>query len=176
MDRCIYKWIVLAWRASRSFNSWMPHNQLSKLMSHEPEELTEARHLLAKFEAQMGRPEGFVYLNDALPLLASACENAEFPGADQIASNIAAAYLRKVQAAVEEMLVCEPLVHTETVDQWQKVFNRFELSAFPFPKEVAETRSKLVLRKLKQNLKLLTREERREFLERLKAELDGSGI
>lgn len=140
-------------------------------MPDEPEELTEARELLEKFEAQMRKPEGVVHLSEALSLLADVRAGTDSERIAQIASNVALAYARKVQSEVELLLSREPAVHWEIVNHWQNVFSEFEHSGFPVPQEVANTRSKLVMTKWDREIALMSPTEKEKFLERLESRL-----
>jgi len=138
-------------------------------MAYEPRELTEARELLGKFEAEMSRPKGLVHLSEALPLLADVCAAAESERTTQVASNIALAYVRKVQTEVEHLMRQESPPHWEIVCHWQKVFAEFERSGFALPAETAEALSKLLMKKWRKDISLMSASERQELLEKLQA-------
>lgn len=138
-------------------------------MPIEPNELTEARALLARFETEMLRPEGLVYLAEALSLLNDIRADTESEKIGQVASNLALAYAKTVQAQVEPLVSREPPVHWETVEHWQKVFSEFERAGFALPQGVAETRSKLLMKKLDREIALMSPSERKGLLERLQA-------
>src|SRR5687768_8294848 len=111
-------------------------------MTPEPIELTDARVLLERFEREMHRPAGLVYLSEGLLLLADIRAHAESEKVRQVASNLPLAYARKVQAQLELLLSSEPSVHCETVEHWRRVFGEFERSGFVLPPHVAETLSR----------------------------------
>jgi hypothetical protein len=138
-------------------------------MPTEPNELTGARTLLARFEAEMHRPEGLVHLSEALLLLADIRADAESEKVRQVALNLSLAYAKKVQAQVEPLLSSEEPVHWETVEHWQKAFGEFERSGFTLPQDVADTRSKLLMKKMDREIALMSPSERKELLERLQA-------
>lgn len=138
-------------------------------MQNEPDELTNARALLARFEAEMNRPEGLVHLQEALSILADIRGHHESGDVNQIASNLPLAYARKVQARVEPFLSSEQPIHWETVEHWLKIFQEFENSEFVLPQDIAETRSKLLMEKMKREIGLMSRAERKKFLEQLQA-------
>jgi hypothetical protein len=137
-------------------------------MAIEPNELTGARMLLARFETEMERPEGLIHLSEALSLLVEIRADAESENVRQVASNLSLAYAKKVQAQVEPLLSREP-VHWETVQHWLKVFGEFERSRFVLPQDVADTRSNLLMKKMDREITLMSPSERKEFLERLQA-------
>lgn len=137
-------------------------------MTAEPVELTEARALLARFETEMHRAEGLAYLSEALLLLADIRADAECEKMRQVASNVSLAYAKNVQARVEALLCSEPSVHCETVEHWQKVFGEFERSGFALSQDVAETRSRLVMKMLDREIAVMSPAERAELIERLK--------
>ena len=132
-------------------------------MREEPEELTEARALLGTFEAEMGRPDSIGDLTSALSMLAyvRANESTEF---GQVAANLATAYAKRAQEAVESLLAREPTLHWDTVDHWQTVLTTFLQYELAVPPEVAETRSKLIRRKMDREIKLLSPEERQRLI------------
>src|SRR5437879_1641920 len=125
-------------------------------MPTEPNELTEARVLLERFETNMHQSEGLAYLSEGLSLLTDIRAGAESERVRQVASNLSLAYAKKVQAHVETLLSREPSVHWETVQHWQKVFDQFERLGFALPQDVEETRSKLVMQKLKREIALMS--------------------
>lgn len=138
-------------------------------MSSESKDLLEARELLGKFEAEMGHADGLTHLVVGLSLLAAVREDAASFQEGQVASNIALAYARKAGAEVESLLSREPLIHSETVNHWQKVFSEFERAGFPLPPDVAHTRSNLFMREAERVISLLSHAERKELLDRLQA-------
>lgn len=138
-------------------------------MTTEPVELIKARALFGIFEVQMRRPEGIVHLAEALSFLADVRADTASEKNGQIASNLALAYVRRVQREVESLLSLEPSVHWETVSHWQKVFAEFEQCGFTLPQEVGETRSKLWAKKAHSELRLMSQSERKELLEKLQA-------
>ena len=138
-------------------------------MSNEPNELTEARVLLGRFESEMHRPESLAHLSEALSLLADIRAETTSENVGQVASNLSLAYAKKVQVQVESLLFREPSVHWETVEHWQKVFGEFERSGFTLPQDVAETRSKLLMKKMKRDIALMSPSERKQLLEQLQA-------
>ena len=136
---------------------------------NEPNELTEARVLLGRFESQMHRPESLAHLSEALSLLANIRAETAFENARQVASNLSRVYAKKVQAQIESLLSREPSVHWETVEHWQKVFGEFDRSGFTLPQDVAETRSKLLMKKMIGDIALMSPSERKILLEQLQA-------
>lgn len=134
-------------------------------MHGEPEDLIEARALLVKFEAEieMGRPAPLGDLTSALSLLAYVRANAstEF---GQVATNLAIAYAKRTQVVVESLLAREPSLHGDTVDHWQAVLTAFLQYELAFPPEVAETRSKLIVRKVNKEIKQLSPEDRQRLV------------
>ena len=134
-------------------------------MPTEPPELTEARALLARFEAEMHRPEGLVHLSDALLLLADARAGAVSDQTALVATNLSLAYLRRVQKAVEALLARESSFHWETINHWRDVFGEFELSGVGLSQDVVETRSKLLNKKVE----LMPLSERQALIEKLEA-------
>jgi len=141
-------------------------------MPTEPNELTEARALLGRFETEMQRPESLVHLSDALSLLADLRADAGSEQIRLVASNLSLAYLKKAQAAVEELLAREPSFHWDTVDHWQKVFAEFERSGFELPQNISETRSKLLMKKIDRDIALMSASERKALIEKLQAMAD----
>lgn len=131
-------------------------------MPSESNELTRARELLGKFEAEMGRAEGIVYLSEGLTLLTEVRESAESDRVTQIAANIALTYAKKARAQVEAMLGQEPPPHWEIVAHWQEVLAEFRRSGFSLPDEIGEPFARLLVNKL-------TPEERQELLVKLQA-------
>src|SRR4051812_19754446 len=127
-------------------------------MKVEPSELTEARRLLKRFQTDMHRPEGIRPLSEALLLLSEIRCDGE-PAARKIASNLSKLYAEDVQAQVELLLSTEPLVHSETVDHWQKVFGEFESAGFPLSRDQAKTRFKLTMKMMNREIDLLSRTE-----------------
>jgi hypothetical protein len=138
-------------------------------MPTEPTELTEARALLGRFELDMHRPESLVHLSDALSLLADMRADAGSEPVKLVASNLSLAYLKKAQAAVEELLAREPSVHWDIVDHWQEVFAEFERSGFALPRDISETRSKLLMKKMNREIALMSPSERKALIEKLEA-------
>ncbi|MEK6755208.1 MAG: hypothetical protein AABZ02_03550 [Bacteroidota bacterium] len=138
-------------------------------MPTEPKELTEARELLGKFEAEMHRSEGIIHLSEALSLLADVRAGAESERIAQIASNIGLTYVKKAQAEVEVLLTRAPSAHWETVDHWQKVFAEFERSGFTLPADAATARSRLLMKKTEREIDLMSPTERQQLLEKLQA-------
>lgn len=138
-------------------------------MTAEPVGLTEARALLGIFEERMRRPEGVFHLAEALSFLADVRADAVSENIKLVVLNLTVAYARKVHREVESLLSSEPSVHWETVDHWQKVFVEFERSGFTLPQEVAETRSKLWMKKMDREIGLMSPSERKELLEKLQA-------
>jgi len=134
-------------------------------MPSEPPELSEARALLGRFEAEMHRPEGLVHLSDALLLLADVRAGAVSDQIALVATNLSLAYLKRVQVAVESLLSRESSLHWEIINHWRTVFGEFELSGFGLPQDIAETRSKLLNKKVE----LMPLSERQELIERLQA-------
>ena len=130
-------------------------------MPAETKELTEARALLARFEAEMHKPEGIVHLSDALALLADVRDAGGSDKATEIASNIVMAYARKAYRAVEN-LAREPIVHIEVVEHWHKVFREFEQAGFSLPPEMASAQFTLLLKKMSPS-------ERQVLLQKLQA-------
>ena len=130
-------------------------------MPAETKEMTEARALLARFEAEMHKPEGIVHLSDALALLADVRDAGESDKAKEIASNIVMAYARKAHRAVEN-LARETIVHIEVVEHWHRVFREFEQAGFPLPPEIASAQFTLLLKKMSPS-------ERQVLLEKLQA-------
>lgn len=132
-------------------------------MHGEPEDLIEARALLGKFEAAMGHPDSIGDLTSGLSLLAYVRANAstEF---GQVATNLAIAYAKRTQVVVESLLAREPSLHGDTVNYWQAVLTAFLQYELAFPPEVAETRSKLIMRKMNREIKLLSPEERQRLI------------
>lgn len=65
--------------------------------------LIGARALLAQFEVKMEHAECLPYLVDGLSLLADVRDESDSPIEQQVASNIALAYARKVGAAVQTL-------------------------------------------------------------------------
>lgn len=145
-------------------------------MPTEPNELTEARALLGRFEEEMHRPESLVHLSDALTLLADMQGDAGSEQVRLVASNLSFAYLKKVHAAVEELLAREPSVHWDTVDHWKEVFAEFERSGFDLPQDISETRSKLLRSKIERHIALMSPSERKALIEKLQATGDKLGI
>ena len=138
-------------------------------MTTESIKLTEARALLGRFDTEMHRPEGLAHLSEALSLLADIRADAESEKVRQVASNLSLTYAKAVQARVQLLLSREPSVHWETVEHWQKVFGEFERSGFALSQDVAETRSRLMMKKMNREFALMSSSERKEFLERLSA-------
>ena len=134
-------------------------------MPAETKEMTEARALLAKFEADMHKAEGIVHLSDALALLADVRDAGDSGQSATIASNIALAYARKIQRVLE-LLGRETIVHADTVAHWNKVCEEFEQAGFPLPPEVTAARSTLLLKKMSPS-------ERQTLLRRRQALDDG---
>lgn len=130
-------------------------------MPAEMKEMTEARALLARFEAEMHKPEGIVHLSDALALLADVRDAGASDKATEIASNIVMAYARKANRAVEN-LAREPIVHIEVVEHWHKVFREFEQAGFALSPEIASAQFTLLLKKMSPS-------ERQVLLEKLQA-------
>src|SRR2546423_888203 len=123
-------------------------------MALEPNELSEARELLGKFESNIRRPEGLVHLSEALSLLAEVRANAEPERIAQVASNIALAYVKKVHGEIEPLLTQELPPHWEIVNHWQKVLVEFERSGFALPANVVEARSALLMKKYEREIAL----------------------
>ena len=134
-------------------------------MTAELIELTEARALLGRFQTEMHRLAGLAHLSKALLLLADIREDAESKKVRQVASNLALAHAKEVQAQVELLLSREPSVHWETAEHWQKVFDEFERSGFALSQDVAETRSRLVMKMLNKEIALMSPSERKELIE-----------
>jgi hypothetical protein len=130
-------------------------------MQPDGKEMNEARGLLAKFEAEMHKPEGVVHLSEALSLLADIRDGGESDKVVEIASNIALAYARKIQREIEN-LAREPIVHLEIVEHWHKVLQEFDHAGFPLPPEMEAARFTLLLKKMSPS-------ERQYFLEKLQA-------
>jgi len=137
-------------------------------MATEPPELTEARALLARFEAEMHRPEGHVHLSDALFLLAELRERGVSDQMTLVATNLSLAYLKRVQKAVETVLARESSLHWEVINQWRDLFGEFELAGFELPQDVIETRSKLLDKKVE----LMPLSERQALVEKLQSKDD----
>ena len=97
----------------------------------EPKELTEARQLLGKVEAEIRSPEGLVHLSEGLSLLVDVRASAESESIAQVASNIALTYAKKVKSEVEALLAQESAPHWEIVGHWQKVLAEFGRSGLP---------------------------------------------
>ena len=138
-------------------------------MAQELRELTEARELLGKFEANMHTSEGLAHLSEGLSLLADIRTDGEADSVVQVASNIAIAYMKKVHAVVERLIVQEPPPHWEIVGHWGRVFGEFERSGFTLPAQIAETRSKLLLKKWEKDIAQMPPTERQEFIRKLQA-------
>jgi hypothetical protein len=124
-------------------------------------EVDEARELLAKFEAQMHKPEGVTHLSEALSLLADARDSSDSSRITEIASNMALAYARKIQREIES-LGRETIVHLEIVEHWHKVLQEFEAAGFALPPEIAAAHSTLLLKRM-------SPPERQALLEKLQA-------
>jgi len=137
-------------------------------MATEPPELTEARALLARFEAEMHRPEGHVHLSDALFLLAELRERGVSDQMTLVATNLSLAYLNRVQKAVETVLARESSLHWEVINHWRNLFGEFELAGFELPQDVIETRSKLLDKKVE----LMPLSERQALVEKLQSKDD----
>src|SRR3972149_818366 len=132
----------------------MPLRNPQATMPTEPKELTEARELLGKFEAEMHRSEGIIHLSEALSRLADVRAGAESERIAQIASNIGLTYVKKAQAEVEVLLTREAPAHWETVDHWQKEFAEFERSGFTLPADAVAARSRLLMKKTEREIDL----------------------
>ena len=141
-------------------------------MQIEPPELADARALLERFEGEMSRQEGLMFLSDALSLLSDIRDDAASAQLVLVASNIAFAYAKRVQRAVDALLDREPTVHWETINHWRNVFDEFEVAGFELPQDVVETRSMLLSKKTE----LMPASEREELLKRLQAEKDKGNI
>ena len=141
-------------------------------MQIEPPELADARALLERFEGEMSRQEGLMFLSDALSLLSDIRDDAASAQLVLVASNIAFAYAKRVQRAVDALLDREPTVHWETINHLRNVFDEFEVAGFELPQDVVETRSMLLSKKTE----LMPASEREELLKRLQAEKDKGNI
>ena len=128
-------------------------------MAREPRELTEARALLAEFEAEMHKPEAIAPLSEALELLADIRDGGESAENARIASNVASAYANKVHRIIVD-LNREQMVHSETVLHWHKVLEEFEKAEFPLSSETVAARNTLFLKKMSPS-------ERQSLLEKL---------
>ena len=135
-------------------------------MPAEPTQLTEARASLAKFEAHMESTDSLNDLANALTLLSQISEPRD---KSQVAANLAVAYARKAQGAVESLLARESSIHWEIVDHWEAILSEFLRYGFQLPPEIAATRSKLVSHKLTKEIDLMSPEERQRLLESLEA-------
>jgi hypothetical protein len=135
-------------------------------MATEPKELTEARTLLGKFEADMRAPASLAHLSEALAVLEDVHVDSP-PAVAEIASNIAFAYQKKVQVEVESLFAREPLLHGEIVDHWTSVFAEFERTGFALSPAAALVRSKMLMGRVEKDIKLMSPAEQQELLERL---------
>jgi hypothetical protein len=138
-------------------------------MPNEPEELTHARVLLARFESEMERPEGLVHLSKALSLLGDIRADSESQNVRQVASNLPLAYAKKVQARVAPLLSPELPVHWERLEHWEEVFGEFESFDFALPQDIARTRLELQMKKTNKENKLMSPGKRKKLLEQLQA-------
>ena len=116
-------------------------------MAAESRELTEARALLARFEAEMRKPEGLAHLSEALALLADLRDEGETDRSALVASNMAQAYAAKVQREIEG-LAREQIVHMEIILHWLSVLQEFENAGFPLPPGMDASRSTLLLKRM----------------------------
>src|ERR1700704_2836267 len=130
-------------------------------MAAEDRELSEARALLAKFEAEVHRPESVAHLSEALTLLADIRDSGESNRDATVASNIVLAYATKVQREVER-LAREHIVHIEIILHWLDVLKAFESAGFELPPGMDAARSTLILKKMSPT-------ERQSLLEKLQA-------
>jgi hypothetical protein len=106
-----------------------------------------------------------MHLSDALLLLADVRAGAVSDQMALVATNLSLAYLKRVQVAVESLVARESSLHWETINHWRDVFGEFELTGVVLPKDVAETRSKLLNKKVE----LMPLSERQELIEKLEA-------
>ena len=134
-------------------------------MPAEDRDLEEARAILARFEAEMHKPEGVAHLSEGLALLADVRDGGESSRNAQVASNMAQAYATKVQRQVES-LAREHIVHIDVVLHWLNVIKEFESAGFALPPGMDSARSALVLKKMSPS-------ERQVLLEKLQASEPG---
>ena len=145
-------------------------------MAIEPGDLTEARRLLSKFEAEIERSEGLARLLEALSLLADVAMDATSTELKQTCSNIVSTYARKVEAKVHPLLTQESPVYRETVDHWLRVFSEFARSGFALPSKVTECHSKLSARQVKQIVEEMSPSQAERLFQLLKAKFGEPGI
>jgi hypothetical protein len=130
-------------------------------MPGESRELMEARGLLARFEAEMRKPEGIAHLSEALELLGDIRDAGESDRDALVATNIAQAYATKVQREIEG-LAREQIVHMDTILHWLSVLREFENAGFPLTAGLESARSTLLLKKMSPS-------ERQVLLQKLQA-------
>lgn len=130
--------------------------------------LDEARALLTRFEAEMERGEGLMQLSEALALLSYIRAESASELEKQMASNISLSCLENVRARVESGFSRESPVRIESIEEWLKIFLEFEAFGFALPQDVAETQSMLLTEKVKREIALMSADEKKELVERLR--------
>ena len=137
-------------------------------MRLEPPEITQARGLLTKFLNEMARPESLIKLARALSLL-SHVRTKETAEMSQVATQLAAAYAKLAQAAVESLLAQMPAIHGASLNHWDSVLTEFSGYGFIPPPELTKTRAKLFMRRIDNVIPLLSPEERQQLIAKLEA-------
>ena len=135
----------------------------------EPTKLASARGLLGKFESEMHRPEATAHLSEALSLLAELRDDTESESVARVATNLAMAYAKEIQAEVEALLAREPAIHLDVIAHWQKTFSAFENAGFALPEAVAAVRSRLAVEEARKAIRQLSPTQRQELIQRLQA-------
>ena len=132
----------------------------------EPAELTKAREILGKFEVEIHRPTAFEHLVEGLSLLASV-RDADPDSLGQVATSVAHVYAGKVQSEVE-LLLSRQVIHWKVIGHWQSIFLAFEAAGFSLPEGATAARSRLLLKKVQDDIGHMSAPEREDLMRQLK--------
>lgn len=134
-------------------------------MLSEPSNLDTARKLLAEFERQMSEPGCIVHLSDALNLLSDIADaDGELGG---ICQKLTTTYAEKTIVEVVPLLTAGEHIYEEKLDHWIEILSEFGRCNFDLPPHVVDTRTKLIVKKLLIQFKLLPSSEQKRFLEEI---------